>query len=462
MRLKPRFSLRSLLLAVLTLAAGATLYQNFAPWRVEREFLGARDTCFAMNISSDGKWIAGSESVEHPTDTDRNHLYMRNSLWNVESGEHTVLFEFGLNNYAWFSPDSTWLETGLDTEGSKRLVLRNLRSNAELKFGLTEQANYAMIGFSPDSRYLVLADYKAFLKLIDLQTGKVLATRHETPFLFSKTGAQLALLEPDGSIVILESATGREVQRIPRPTDWEFHTLRHFSESHFIAEGFWTEEYWDVGLHGHTIHFNPACPAEVTIMPGKLETMTRDESLAFFHHKVGIDLAGSVVVDLRTLKPLFHLKEAFGPFYLNSTNTLALDRIGLGVYDIRTGERLYKLEHSNFAMFAPSGTRFLVSDSNTKTLRIHDLKSGARLATLDREYCNYNSDQSFMPDGERFMTQNYDTRAIHLWRRHRPEQWWGFAWLPEFWITLALAGGLLWSLRRDWREGRAGKSAHAP
>ncbi len=31
----------------------------------------------------------------------------------------------------------------------------------------------------------------------------------------------------------------------------------------------------------------------------------------------------------------------------------------------------------------------------------------------------------------------------------RPEWWWGVAWLPEFWLTVVLGTGLLWSLWRD-------------
>jgi len=32
----------------------------------------------------------------------------------------------------------------------------------------------------------------------------------------------------------------------------------------------------------------------------------------------------------------------------------------------------------------------------------------------------------------------------------RPEYWYGVAWLPEFWLTVALGVGLVWSICRDW------------
>lgn len=36
-----------------------------------------------------------------------------------------------------------------------------------------------------------------------------------------------------------------------------------------------------------------------------------------------------------------------------------------------------------------------------------------------------------------------------MWRRIRPERWWGIAWLPHFWIIAALSLALAWSVRRD-------------
>ncbi len=40
---------------------------------------------------------------------------------------------------------------------------------------------------------------------------------------------------------------------------------------------------------------------------------------------------------------------------------------------------------------------------------------------------------------------------IVIYRRRRPEWWWGIAWLWEFWLTLAFGLGLAWSLWRDWK-----------
>ena len=44
------------------------------------------------------------------------------------------------------------------------------------------------------------------------------------------------------------------------------------------------------------------------------------------------------------------------------------------------------------------------------------------------------------------------TGGVSIWHRRRPEYWWGVAWLPEFWLTLAISIGLVWNVWRDWRR----------
>jgi hypothetical protein len=41
--------------------------------------------------------------------------------------------------------------------------------------------------------------------------------------------------------------------------------------------------------------------------------------------------------------------------------------------------------------------------------------------------------------------------TVHVYARRRPDDWWGIAWLPEFWLSALCSIALLWSLRRDWK-----------
>jgi hypothetical protein len=53
-------------------------------------------------------------------------------------------------------------------------------------------------------------------------------------------------------------------------------------------------------------------------------------------------------------------------------------------------------------------------------------------------------------DGENAATFDYDY-TLQFWNRRRPEHWWGLAWLPEFWLTVAFAVAFVWSVWRDRR-----------
>jgi hypothetical protein len=53
------------------------------------------------------------------------------------------------------------------------------------------------------------------------------------------------------------------------------------------------------------------------------------------------------------------------------------------------------------------------------------------------------------PDGNRVMLPRpYDER-IEIWRRHRPEWWWGVFSMLEFWFSTVFAAALVWSLLAD-------------
>ncbi len=70
-------------------------------------------------------------------------------------------------------------------------------------------------------------------------------------------------------------------------------------------------------------------------------------------------------------------------------------------------------------------------------------------------HSDYVLSAAFSPGGKRIVTASYDKTA-RVWRRHRPEQWWGVAWMPEFWVTVGLGLGLPYSLWRDQGALRRG------
>ena len=150
--------------------------------------------------------------------------------------------------------------------------------------------------------------------------------------------------------------------------------------------------------------------------------------------------------------------------------------------DARDGEEIAQYDHDVCAgQFSADGARIAaIGNSNALIL---DAKSGKVLAELPRNPRSLEdvwtsihglfveTEQltsafaigpptsplpQFSPDGKQVLALDRSP-DLGLWRRRRPEYWWGVAWLPEFWLTAVFAVSLIWSVWRD--KKRIGKSA---
>ncbi|MCY3017849.1 MAG: WD40 repeat domain-containing protein [Planctomycetota bacterium] len=99
------------------------------------------------------------------------------------------------------------------------------------------------------------------------------------------------------------------------------------------------------------------------------------------------------------------------------------------------------------AEFSPDGARILTA-SGCGDCTIWDVMTGGRLAVLRQDAGVQHV--SFSSDGSRLAAASRDGK-LSVWSRRRPEYWWGLAWLPEFWLTVVLAGAFAWSVWRDRR-----------
>jgi len=467
---RPRFSLRSLLLAVLTLAAGATVWKNFDPWRIEREYLGALQDAVNVIMSPDEKWIL----ADLASSSDQRHTY-KSILWNAETGRSEVLVDAswtrppgtitgGSNSE--FSKDSARLIAGLWRNNHLGFRLMDLRSISTLKLDVPMSQSIRGVRFLPDDRYMLFSLENDSIQIIDTQTNSVVIDRFAEDYRWSQSGDRIALIEVDGSIGTYDVKDGRQLQRIPPVTDWQYLWIAHVSHTRLIAGVVLTESYWDFDEKETVLYFDLNAPAASQVLSGRVTSVAWDDARIAIESDKGYTILDSQSLDVVTQIKSAPERALFVPI---ANNRLLCMGIGNPTaYDLSTGRMAYKLNSRRWGTLSPDRTRYIVpSDDAAPVLCIFDLSNGHLLQTIPNErapnfgrsgYSSYSNPDS----GNRFVTQNTDTHAIHLWRRHRPEPWWGLAWLPEFWITLVLTGGLLWSLRRDWRDRRAGKGMHAP
>lgn len=116
-------------------------------------------------------------------------------------------------------------------------------------------------------------------------------------------------------------------------------------------------------------------------------------------------------------------------------------------------------EDASLNSISPDQTRLGTVFENE--LRFWDLATGKLIYTLpyDGKFGLY---PVFVGSKEQFLHLSIHAGPVERLRwyiRRRPEQWWGIAWLPEFWLALVFASALVWSL---WRDRRAFRAAPSP
>jgi WD40 repeat protein len=88
-------------------------------------------------------------------------------------------------------------------------------------------------------------------------------------------------------------------------------------------------------------------------------------------------------------------------------------------------------------------------DGKVRILRASDGVLLCAVRLTPRAFCYL---VEFSRSGDEIIATRF--HDVQLYRRRRPEYWWGLAWLPEFWATLLFAGAFGWSVWRDRRQLR--------
>jgi serine/threonine protein kinase/WD40 repeat protein/tetratricopeptide (TPR) repeat protein len=152
--------------------------------------IGPLDDCRGVSLSPDGRWLATG-----------NHQVGGVTIWSLPDGVKEFKLSIEGNGNGYFSPDGKWLVS--KSQGSTRIW----EVGTWREVGKVEGSFH---GFSPDGRLAILIDSSHILRLIEVETGRLLA-RIERPdsqplgFLtFSPDGSRLvgATYDPPSTQVI--------------------------------------------------------------------------------------------------------------------------------------------------------------------------------------------------------------------------------------------------------------------
>ena len=94
-----------------------------------------------------------------------------------------------------------------------------------------------------------------------------------------------------------------------------------------------------------------------------------------------------------------------------------------------------------------SDGNFVAVGSNDPSIHILNIPMGRHVYAM----ADWASGMSFSRSGQRLLLAGSPEGTARIWRKRRPEWWWGVFYLWEFWLTVAFAGLFVWSVVSDRR-----------
>lgn len=414
----------------LLIGSGVALWRNGEPWECAHVLRGHRDDVRSAAFSADGERIVtGSADCMA-------------QIWDVRSG----------SSIATLSGHAREIESVQYSRNGTRILTASLDGTARLWDANSGKVLLTLDGhtkplisalFSPDDRMIGTTSWDGTARIWDSATAMQLSTIAGSPnanwrVVFSPDSQRAVIRIDDRHALITDSRTGAESARVQVPS---MSCVQAFSPcNRFIA----TAGYVDSstadrqGPFQYNVYvFDAISGAETHVLRGYRWHATWIE----FSPDGKQILTGSYELTAR----------------LWDTQTGSL----LGVLEDYPGAaqckdwRVGGVGGTVHPCFDREQTRILTGVGGTSP-QIWDARALRHLAVLRGHRLGVTS-ANFSPDGQFIATSSYDDTA-RIWRRRRPEWWWGIAWLPEFWAALVCAVLFGWSVRREFSESRRRKA----
>jgi hypothetical protein len=491
LRLRLRFSLRTLLAFTLLTAGLFNLAWHCAPWQ---EQWRVRTKASRLQFLPDGSGVFALYAPEEGR-TEKPNL----CVWELATGKQVLSQQITLPpqervSYAWSSADARHLfvmahepqanayyspEEGPKPE-RRRVYACDVQNPSVSRFELPDSF---YLDRSPDGTQLILSTTQEIL-LLDLRSASILARTslegsHLGSCAWSAEGTWVALKfwrssgeRDDYFIWVLEGCTLRELSRITLEPPTGFGRLYPLDEQRLLVSCAPTSHISEeVRLRPlRSFVFDIRSGALLSTVPGFVNSVRpfQGRALAVLFDDVGCyryDLDAQLIlnqVECRTSAPWFNDMK-IGRYFSPDGQRIIQDgflQFGTSsgpcesaVYDSATGKMLFDLGNS----YPTVSTDYRwITDNDGGVVR--STRSGAEVYRIPKD-----SRVAFAPNGERLLA--IDEERFTLFERRRPEEWWGVVWLHEFWLVVLLGGVLGWSCvldRRSFRLDERSKNLSQP
>ncbi len=428
-----RFSLRTALLGSLLIGSAAALWVHWAPWFIVALLPSSDDKYPRGCISPDGKWIAVTTS---------NAV----QLWDAQRAtpHKTIPCKEPLLE---FSPDSKTVLAGITQKDSVKYYIWDIASGTKKFEGSCVLPDSHKLGFNHDSTKLL---DRFHVGLWNLSDG-------EEIFCVGLNGASFSYVY-----------VADEVRETKMSTAMTLHELAGFTQDLVLSGAVsddrrivainilgWQTLVWDLSENRKLCSVKAVdFDSRISGDGGLLATRVYGESC----FNLWDTRTGKMVSKLFTGLSTHPAEPIMGEFAFSPDGELlgCTTEGKLFIWETRTGVLKNTNTPNEFAFraFLPDNTRVLVETyvgEEGPFLKILDAQSSKSLFRFHTETEGGSREFHISPDGSQILA-DYSETEMALWRRRRPEWWWGVAYLPEFWLTLVFALAFLWSVRRDWGE----------
>ena len=433
---------------LLTASANTAILWDVATGNKLVEFNGHEDSVTEAIFSPDGRTVATASSDGTA------------KVWNAETGEELLTLtghQTELSGVA-FSPDGSRIAT-IDFDGY--LYIWDAASGNSL-LSRSSGVDYTLydVEYSPDGRYLILANNNLETILLDAKTLQEVShqnvhTDTVSHVSFSPDGRFVASASPDNTVVVVDVDTNKALFRLEDAGD--VNSVEYTPDGKYLVTGDQQGEVkvWDanpvsgydtIGLRPHTaridgMEFSPDGEHYVTAAwdnKAFIWSLNDQSSIELVGHQGAIqDVAysqdgkkiitgsfdGKVIIwDAQTGDPLLTLsKEDQWVTAVSFSNDGKLAVGGLEdstvvVWDATSGDELKVLTSDQLyvyiteAKFSPDGkTLAVVSDA--KYVVLWDVASWTQKAAF-ASHTDFIKGLAYSPDGTHIVTGSYDTTAI--------------------------------------------------